>query len=533
VSSLSEIYRQLCTEDRFPSPDVTDPKRRLQRQNNLKTSLRYLAEAHGSTPDRLPLTPEVEDSYNLRLRDYLKAQGKGHSTVRNTINDIGQFLRIYRQLPKTTRLPQLKGRPKLTLAAMKGLNTDSPYAHWRWLIQSPYYLRRAQWPTEVEAQFKKYEGIRHDQIRASTMKMQVAAIEAYLGYLGMDGERRLTFLAPESRAKLETKPYRDDLQLITSTPQTLAWNDLFVVDHLKSFVVWQSWRIHTPEDAFVLERAPSKLSAKAKVVGETMLRLAQHLPRKRDIKPIAEYLKHLPEPRKIHNKRADYHRLSWEDLEAVAHKLMDEARGMMIVDHNGVETYKHPGSWPASRFATGLVLMLGWRTPIRIRNWSEALIGKNLRQEDGTWHWHFEGEELKVGERIYDVEIPPEVAPYLEEYLTVWRPKLPRADTDRHLLLSGKPPYGALRRNALHMKLRLHVFRLTGKRFYPHLLRSIFYSHAVARGVDVNTAAYYLGDTAKTAFMYYNEFMPEEHKKVMHAVFRQVGHGNGHSSGKA
>jgi hypothetical protein len=317
---------------------------------------------------------------------------------------------------------------------------------------------------------------------------------------------------------------------IVSTPQTTAWNDLFVVAHIKSYVVWSSWRIHTPEDALVHERPPSKLSAKAKVVGETILRLAQHLPRKRDIKLIAEYLRHLPEPRKVHNKRADYHQFTWEELEEVALKLIEEARSMIIAEN--VASYHYPGLWPASRFALGLVLMLGWRVPIRVRNWSEAIIGTNLRKENGAWHWHFEGDELKVCKRrgetnIFDVEIPPEVVPYLEEYLNVWRPKLPHADTDRHLLLNARGGHGRLPPKALYDKLRIHVHRLTGKRIFPHLLRTIFVSHAISRGLDLNATAFYLNDKPETALASYNEMYPEQHQKAAHDLFRRVSNGNG------
>jgi hypothetical protein len=539
VSTLSEVYHRLCTEERFPSKDVTDCQKRQQRQSNLKTSLRYLAAAHDSTPETLFLTPEVEATYKDQIRSYLTAQGKGLSTIRNSIQDVGQFLRAYHQLPLKTPVLQAKDRPKLRRGETGKVAKGSPYQHWAWLIQSPYYLPIDQWPQEIRTPFEKYRQLRKDQIRTGTLAMQAKAIEAYLGYLRMSGEERLTYLAPESRAKLEMKRYREDLETILSAPQTLTWNDLFVVDHLKSFVVWQSWRIHTPEDALVVERPPSKLSAKAKVVGETVLRLAQHLQRKRDIQPIATYLRHLPEPRKIHNKRADYHQFSCDELEQVALTLMEEARSMVIVPVTWTG-YKHPGASPASRFATGLILMMGWRIPIRIRNWSEALIGTNLLKINGDWYWHFEGAELKVGERngetnIFEVKIPAQVVPYLEEYLNVWRPKLPRADTDRHLLLNMREPGGWLPRQALHMKLRLHVFRLTGKRFFPHLLRTLFVSHAINHGMDLNSVAFYMNDKPETVLQAYNELNAQQHQHAADDFYDRVlknGNGNGNGNGK-
>jgi hypothetical protein len=530
VSTLLKVYQKLCTEDLIPE----------KRQKDVLTALRYLAAAHDSTPDKLHLTPEIEANYKEQLRTYLIAQGKHLTrkgtlspTVRNSIQGVGQFLRAHHQLPQKTPIPQAKDRPKLRRGESKGFGVDSPYKHWSWLIQSPYYLPMKEWPPEVSTPFKKYRDLRKDQLRPKTLAMQTKAIEALLGYLRMDGEQRLTYLCPESREKLELQQYKDDLDAITSVPPTMAWNDLFVVRHLQSYVVWQSWRIHTPEDAQVREKPPSKLSAKAKVVGETVLRLAQHLPRKRDIQPIKTYLRHLPNPRKVHNKTAAYHQFTCEEMEQVAMTLMDEARSMVIVPVTWTG-YKHPGATAASRFATGLVLMLGWRIPIRVRNWSEALIRTNLIQINGAWHWHFEGAELKVGERngdtnVFEVRIPAQVVPYLEEYLQVWRPKLPHAATDRHLLLRHREPGGRIQPKAIYDKLRLHVWRLTGKRMFPHLLRTLFVSHAINNGMDLNSVAFLTNDKPETVLQSYNELNAQQHQQAADDFYDRVL-GNGHGT---
>jgi hypothetical protein len=133
VSSLIDIYQRLCTEDRFPSAEVTDPTRRTQRQHNLKTSLRYLAEAYDGTPDRLQVA-QVDGTYKDRLRASLTAQGKHltkagkpSTTVRNTIQDIGQFLRAHLELPKAVPvLPNARQFPNWR-DIHAALAKDSPY----------------------------------------------------------------------------------------------------------------------------------------------------------------------------------------------------------------------------------------------------------------------------------------------------------------------------------------------------------------------------------------------------------------------
>src|SRR5262249_51303206 len=158
--SVMHIYQRLCTEERFPSPDVTDGKRRTQRQQNLRTSLRYLAEAFGTSPERLELTPDVEGTYQDRLRAYLQAQEKGYSTIRNTIQDMGQYRRPYKGLPKAMRLPQQR-TPRLGREeARQRMNASSPYSHYNWMRQTRYYMRMADWPDEVRKAWEHYRAMK-------------------------------------------------------------------------------------------------------------------------------------------------------------------------------------------------------------------------------------------------------------------------------------------------------------------------------------------------------------------------------------
>src|SRR5215510_82143 len=101
MSSVMDIYQQLCTEDRFPSAEVTDPKRRKQRRDDLKTALRYLAASYDTTPEQLTLTDDLEATCRETLKHYLTAQGKGKSTIRNAGQNITQYLNAYHALQQT------------------------------------------------------------------------------------------------------------------------------------------------------------------------------------------------------------------------------------------------------------------------------------------------------------------------------------------------------------------------------------------------------------------------------------------------
>jgi site-specific recombinase XerD len=126
-----------------------------------------------------------------------------------------------------------------------------------------------------------------------------------------------------------------------------------------------------------------------------------------------------------------------------------------------------------------------------------------------------------------------DVATYLEEYLEVWRPKLPNAAKDRHVFLSkrGRPFTDTTLRN----RLRINVYRYTKKHLYTHLLRTIFTSQALSDGEDINTVAYGLNDTPATVLRAYNELSPVKHQRAILERVRRLakrthseskGHGN-------
>jgi site-specific recombinase XerD len=169
---------------------------------------------------------------------------------------------------------------------------------------------------------------------------------------------------------------------------------------------------------------------------------------------------------------------------------------------------------------------------MRARNWCEALLETNLRKVNGVWLFHFEGDELKIATRrgetnVYEIEIPAEVVPYLEEYLTTWRPKLPRASEDRHVLLALRAGGGMLKPKDLYMKLKVHVYRHTKKRLYPHLLRTIFTSSMLSSGMDINSVAYGLNDNPATVLRAYNELQAGVHQQSLHDAYRRALNGNG------
>ena len=122
---------------------------------------------------------------------------------------------------------------------------------------------------------------------------------------------------------------------------------------------------------------------------------------------------------------------------------------------------------------------------MRSRNLREMRLGTNLVQDrEGHWLLEFRGTQLKVAKRagrtneyLFDLTIqcPPEhddLLPALEEFLTVYRPRLPNSTPDGFVFLTqlGTPYDGA----GLRKELATIVARYTGQRFFPHMIRSIW-----------------------------------------------------------
>ena len=126
---------------------------------------------------------------------------------------------------------------------------------------------------------------------------------------------------------------------------------------------------------------------------------------------------------------------------------------------------------------------------------------------------------------MFEADVPPDVAVHLEEFLSSYRPHIKNAATDRHVFLSkrGVP----MTRGGLLSLLRVHVNRYTGKRLYTHLLRSLFSTHHLSHGMDINSVAYAMNDTPQSVLKAYNKLIADTHRPIIADANRQAL-ANGH-----
>jgi hypothetical protein len=184
-----------------------------------------------------------------------------------------------------------------------------------------------------------------------------------------------------------------------------------------------------------------------------------------------------------------------------------------------------PGVDRACRFQQGVILTLLTMVPLRQRNVREMQWDKHLFQQDGDWLLRFQGADLKVPTRkgrtnilAYNLsKVARDFLPVLEEWRRDFRPKLPGAETSPFVFLTrfGNP----FSQRALTHELSEVVAMHTGKRFYPHLIRTIWASEYIAATGDYEGAAAMLGDRTATLFGSYH-YIEEEQAHARAAAWR-------------
>jgi len=134
----------------------------------------------------------------------------------------------------------------------------------------------------------------------------------------------------------------------------------------------------------------------------------------------------------------------------------------------------------ARQFRDGLMIALLAARPLRRRNFTGIEIGRNIVRRADAYYLQFDSAETKTGEPVY-APIPQVLVPYLERYLSEYRPQLLRRDGrwKRKTTSAGHPDTAlwisahgsAMTEMAVYDTIR----RLTAARFghsiNPHLFR--------------------------------------------------------------
>ena len=444
----------------------------------MKTSIKYLAEAlsYGS-PEACPADVALsqEATWAKALETYFATRDRTVSayTRRNVRNDIRKVFKLAETHGLlTVALPsRLLPRPANREAFRRQQRATAPYKTTYGDHRGrPYWLPRAQWPPDLEAGFQTYRVACGGRIRETSFQSYVKLLETYWGYL---------------------------TNICGRTP---VWDDFFDRTQLMEFVTWHGARLKRPLTAHARQVV---------IVSAAMAVVLKH----ENAPELAALRQGLKKPAPLHIKR--HHMVSLAELEEVADACLAEGRAPLVPA--GRES-SFPGKQRAGRFQRGVILKLLVRVPLRQRNVREMQFDRHLWKDPTTGHWHLEfaGDDLKIGSRgpevnTYEVNLSlyrPEFPPILEEWLQVHRPKMPNAATSPFVFLTqrGNPHI----QKTLHGDLQDAVAMRTGKRFYPHIVRTMWATEYLKETQDFQTAATMLGDQLRTVIASYYDVIHKE-----------------------
>jgi integrase len=478
-----ELLESLVTRGYLPA----------SRAKDIKTALQKLADAYAIDLDDLDVA-SIEPTALETVRAYLLTLQPAPSpyTQRNTRQNLTQF---YRLLHEQHLIPAFKPASVKRMTARQArveARHSSPYLSRSRGVLSSYGIRHDQWPMPIRAPWENYLAERAVDIRATTIEMYRQQMTAYVSY-----------------------------GLAIDQPQVTTWDDLFDRRRLLRFIAWHAKRVGA-------SRVTTRGTHLARLL--TSIAFYQHRP---DADELYAVVKKLPAVKAFHDKQAACHAVTAEDLEKVGLDLLAEAhRPLPPVGQKRLFSDRHHGVMRATAHQSALIIRLLCRLPLRSRSIREMELDKNLfRNASGVWTLRYVGDELKVGERngrvnVFEVPWPPELTAHLEEYLKDFRPRFPHAADNPHVFLTrfGNTfaPQTLYRRLAEDFYIRLQ------KRFFPHLVRTLWVDRWLISGGDVSTAAYILNDSVQTVWKRYHELRGMDHIQKAYAFNQAIlGHGPG------
>jgi integrase len=218
--------------------------------------------------------------------------------------------------------------------------------------------------------------------------------------------------------------------------------------------------------------------------------------------------------------RPKHNRVLADEAAELGYRLMREAQQTNPVD-------------AAVQYRDGLILLLLIHLPLRRKNFTNLTIGQSLVRRDGHWFVTLTPIETKT-HAYFEAELPPNVVPWLEAYLSCHRPLLATRNGRWHkeagerlwLSAHGSP----LTQIALYDRVTKQSLKQLGVAINPHQFRDIAASTIASHAPEyVHAAAPLLGHSSlRTTEKYYRIAKAQEgHKTYIKTIERKRRGPNG------
>jgi hypothetical protein len=448
-------------------------------QKDVKTAVRMLALALSyPEPKACPLRACQLPLETLcqRAEAYLVAQGKGRHTIRNTKNNLRRLFR-WAEAQQLTAIPPATPTRRFPSGSRPAVDTA-----WK---RDGSYLRRRDWPAHLAADFDTFAAwataVHTDGRdarwvkRPSTLAAYLKTFEMYFGFL------------------VHVQYVKD-----------VHWHQLYDLKLIRAFVHWYVNLKHKRSTHFTFHLLKNLIALTRQYQPDPALRAE-----------LIALRKSLPTPTPLRDKSNGWIPLS--ELDRIGTALWPTRLPHQIV---------RSGTRTASQAGLSLMFRLWCYIPLRQRNIREMRLHEHLYQDHhGQWRLRFKGQQLKIAtkkgrENILDLPFPAALIPALEAYLSTWWPILHALHSRQEVFLSrAGTPYTL---SQLYSKTTDNAYVFTGKRWHPHLIRTIWATEWLRSHGDYYTAAIMLNDNLETVIRNYAHLREENvAEKAYHWVDSQ------------
>lgn len=172
--------------------------------------------------------------------------------------------------------------------------------------------------------------------------------------------------------------------------------------------------------------------------------------------------------------------IDWPTFKACAERLLDECAPRTRCGN------KRSEQTVAQSHQVALIFLVLSFFPDRGRTIRELEVGRTLIHRDGKWFVEHTAADFKTGDSYCKngqkriVELPANVYPLLEEWLSQWRQVFKPTHPYVFTQPNGKP----MTDGSLYNYVRKRVYRLTGKAFTPHMVRDAIVTHLKLSGTS-------------------------------------------------
>ena len=172
--------------------------------------------------------------------------------------------------------------------------------------------------------------------------------------------------------------------------------------------------------------------------------------------------------------------ITWPMFKACAERLLEECAPRTKCGN------KRSEQTVAQSHQIALIFLVLSFFPDRGRTIRELEVGRTLINRDGKWFVEHTAADFKTGDSYCKngqkriIELPANVYPLLEEWLSQWRQVFKPTHPYVFTQPNGKP----MTDGSLYNYVRKRVYRLTGQAFTPHMVRDAIVTHLKLSGTS-------------------------------------------------